>query len=394
MELLRLNALPPKHTQAPYAPGTGRPAPETPPLPHQLPRHTESGVPLGAGLASFLTLGGLTTSSLFTEGHVALTAQQIQEFVKAHAMSRDDARCLASRAMEPGYWTSVCPWLSISTNRPPAPSVDSSMPDVTETLDEYRRCGYGTCEDVFESAHLTHLGSAVFAVHGAGWPMVFSFVYDQFWTLLQAPKLRAFLTSLLGRRYQTTARFLVNYVPATPGASGFPPHIDGGRDGTVTCWVPLTSASPDNGGIYVIERTPASVSAVAEFKTVEAFSNQQMMLLLAHARALPMSPGGFLAWPRDTIHWGGLFRRGPARLALSWEFMGAEHENVDAVLPLALHADRPLPIFEDRLRWICHSLSKTLARDVVVERFLPVVQAILADERMQPRSNKEIGAQP
>lgn len=321
-----------------------------------------------------------------------VTAQQIQDFVKAHAMSRDDTRSLAGRALAPVYWKSVCPWLSISADRPQAIPVDPSIPEITEALDEYRRRGYCACEDVFDVADLTRLGSAVFALHDAGWPMVFSFIYDQLWTLLDAPKLRAFLKSVLGRNYQTTARFVANYVPATPGGSGFPPHIDGGRDHTVTCWVPLTSASPDNGGVYVIERTPASISVVKEFKTLEAFSNQQMMLLLAHARALPMSPGGFLAWPQDTIHWGGLFRRGPPRLALSWEFIAAQHENVDAVLPLALHADRPLPAFEDRLRWVCHSLSKTLGRDLVLERFLPVVRAILADERMQSRSKKEIGA--
>lgn len=323
-----------------------------------------------------------------------LTAEQIQEFVTANAMSSDDVRRLAGQALEPGYWTSACPWLSLSTHRPCATSVNESMPDVTETLDEYRRCGYGVCEDAFEIGDLSSLARAVFAVHGAGWPLVFSFVYDQFWTLLDAPKLRAFLTSVVGRHYQTTARFLVNYVPAMPGGSGFPPHIDGGLDHTVTCWVPLTSASPDNGGIYVIERTPESMSVVTEFKSLEAFNKQQMMLLLAHSRAVPMSPGGFLAWPQDTIHWGGQFRRGTERLALSWEFRGAHHENVDDMLPLALHVDRPLPEFEDRLRWICHSLSKALGRDVVLKRFLPVVRAILADERMQSRSKKEIGVQP
>ena len=323
-----------------------------------------------------------------------LTAEQIQEFVTANAMSRDDASWLAGQALEAGYWRSICPWMSLSTHRPRVNHVDEYMPDVTETLDEYRRCGYGLCEDVFEVDDLTSLARGIFAVQSSGWPMVFAFVYDQFWTLLDAPKFRAFLTSVFGRNYQTTARFLVNYVPATPGGSGFPPHIDGGRDHTATCWVPLTPASPDNGGIYVVERTPDSTSLVTEFKNIEAFNKHQMILLLAHARAVPMSPGGFLAWPQDTIHWGGHFRRGTERLAVSWEFMGAQHENIDDILPLALHVDRPLPEFEDRLRWICYSVSKTLGRDMVVKRFLPVVRAILADERMKSREKKEIGAQP
>ncbi|HKG46749.1 MAG TPA: phytanoyl-CoA dioxygenase family protein [Pyrinomonadaceae bacterium] len=323
-----------------------------------------------------------------------LTAEQIQEFVTANAMSRDDARRLASDALEPGYWTSICPWLSLSTQRPRVSSVKESMTDVTVTLDEYRRCGYGLCEDVFEVDDLNSLARAICAVQSAGWPMVFSFVYDQFWTLLDAPKLRAFLTSVFGPTYQTTARFLVNYVPATAGGSGFPPHIDGGRDHTATCWVPLTPASPDNGGIYVVQRTTESRSVLTEFKNLEAFNKQQMMLLLAHTRAVPMNPGGFVAWPQDTIHWGGQFRRGTERLAISWEFMGAQHENIDDMLPLALHVDQPLPEFENRLRWICHSVSKTLGRDMVLQRFLPVIKTIQADERIKSRSKKAIGAQP
>jgi len=317
---------------------------------------------------------------------MALTAEQIQEFVTANAMPGDDAHRLAGQALDAGYWTSACPWLSVSTHRPGVDFANEPAADVTETLDEYRRCGYGLCENVFESGDLTSLACAIFTLQSAGWPLVFAFVYDQFWTLLDAPKLQAFLTSVVGENYQTTPRFLVNHVPATLGGSGFPPHIDGGRDHTVTCWVPLTTASTDNGCMYVIERTPESMSVVTEFKGLESFNKQQMVLLLAHARAVPMGPGGFLAWPQNTIHWGGQFRRGTERLELSWEFMGVQHENVDDLLSVALHLDRPLPQFEDRLRWICHSLSKTLGRDVVLKRFLPVVRAILADERMQSRS--------
>ena len=318
-----------------------------------------------------------------------LTVQQIQEFVKANAMSQDEATSLASRAMDPGYWRSACPWLSISKHRLRSGSVEPPRTEVAaETLDEYWRSGFSACEDVFKVADMDRLAKGVFAVQNAGWPMAFSFVYDEFWTLLEAPKLRAFLTSILGDHYQPTPRFLVNYVPAMPGGAGFAPHVDGGPDHTVSCWMPLTAASPNNGCVYVIERTPASMNLVTDFKKAETFSNEQMMLLLSHARALPMNPGGFLAWQPDTIHWGGLFRRGPARLAVSWEFMGPQHDNIDAVLPLALLADQPLPAFEDRLRWICQCLPRTVVRDVVLERFLPVVQVILEDQRIQSRSKK------
>ena len=146
-----------------------------------------------------------------------VTAEQIQEFVLANAMSKDDARRLAGQALEAGLLDVSCPRVCpLNTHRPRAISANDSLPDVTETLDEYRRCGYGLCDEAFEIDDLTKLARAVFAVQNAGWPVVFSFIYDQFWTILDAPKLRAFLTSVVGRNYQTTPRFLVNYVPATP----------------------------------------------------------------------------------------------------------------------------------------------------------------------------------
>lgn len=64
--------------------------------------------------------------------------------------------------------------------------------------------------------------------------MVFAFVFDQFWTLLQAPKLERFITEFVGAAYQTTPRFWANYVSPTAGGAGFLPHVDGGDDHPVT----------------------------------------------------------------------------------------------------------------------------------------------------------------
>lgn len=306
-----------------------------------------------------------------------LTTRQIQEFVTAHAISAGDAPSLARRAMDPCYWRSICPALSIGAERGPAADAPRAL-DVGEVLDEYAGSGYCACEQVFPADALRSLTSAVFSVQRAGWPMVFAFVFDQLWTILQAPKLDLFLTAILGPSYQTTARFWVNYVPATPASSGFPPHMDGGRDDTVTCWMPLTPAVPDNGCVYVVERAYASKDVLADFKTAEMFTRRQMSLLLAHARALPLNPGGFLAWPHDTIHWGGMFRCGEPRLALSWEFMPRDAPNLDETLPLALLRAQPLPSLTDRLRWICHSISRFEARDMVLARFTPVLREILA----------------
>lgn len=307
---------------------------------------------------------------------MSMTVEQIREFIRSNAVPLEDARSLAIRATSPDYWRSLCPRMSVSPG-PAHPGNDEVFsPDVIEALDEYSRCGYCACEQVFPTAEIARLAASVFEVQRAGWPLAFSFIYDQFWTILRASKLDAFLTKLLGNRYQTSPRFWVNYVPPKTESSGFPPHVDGGRDHTVTCWVPLTNALPDNGCMYVVEKTPASNKVLAEFNTVNMFTRQQVSLLLAHARALPLPPGGFLAWPHNTVHWGGMFRRGEARLALSWEFMPEAVENIDAQLSLALRREKFLPAFEDRLRWICHSVGRFEGRDMILTRFMPVIHEI------------------
>jgi hypothetical protein len=56
--------------------------------------------------------------------------------------------------------------------------------------------------------------------------------------------------------------------------------------------------------------------------------------------------------------------------------MRAHHETIDAALPLALRHDQPFSASTDRLRWICHTLGKSLPRNLALARFEPVMRRI------------------
>jgi hypothetical protein len=43
---------------------------------------------------------------------------------------------------------------------------------------------------------------------------------------------------------------------------------------------------------------------------MKTFSRGQAFQLMSHTRALPIQPGGFLAWRHDVFHWGGAYWRG------------------------------------------------------------------------------------
>jgi len=156
---------------------------------------------------------------------------------------------LVERAQNPDYWVSLCPAMTIMTNQPETGPLGELDSDLEGAIHDYRTYGHCAVHNAFALGEVEALETAVISVRQAGWPLIFAFVYDMLWRAGRAAKLRAFVSALIGPGYQPTVSFWVNYVPATRGGSGFPPHMDDVRPGrhTVTCWVPLTPVTPDNG---------------------------------------------------------------------------------------------------------------------------------------------------
>jgi hypothetical protein len=314
---------------------------------------------------------------------MSLTFDKLLAFVGQHTALTDiEARSLCEQALRPEFWISLCDWMTISSTRSPVQNDRCINVDIEEAIDDYRNYGHCIVDEAFARSDIECLRSAVTRVHEGGWPMIFAFLYDQFWTLTQSPKLDAFAKALLGLEYQPTISFWVNYVPAQPGSSGFPPHLDDVRPGhhAVTCWIPLTLSTPDNGCVYVVEQNPHAPGAAASL-VGDNVPLKNVLNALLHVRALPAKPGSFLAWPNNTLHWGGMFLRGEARLSLSYHLTGADYDNIDPALRLALIPDQPLPSFEQRLRWVSRSMLRFRARDPLLERFAPLARYLAKTDR-------------
>lgn len=106
-----------------------------------------------------------------------------------------------------------------------------------------------------------------------------------------------------------------------PSPRGWPPHRDRpplgvderGAPRSMTLWVPLTDATPDNGCIYVVP-APLDVQYHNPNATPEVMSLQCV-------RALPAAAGSVLGWSSSLLHWGGIARAGaPGRVSISFEF--------------------------------------------------------------------------
>lgn len=311
-----------------------------------------------------------------------LTLDKVLEVVRAHtALSPDEVREMRERAAAPEYWRSLCDWMSIGTDRGPE-SGDFSSTRLRDAMSDYQQYGHCAMHEAFPSKTVEALRRAVTRVNDAGWPMVFAFLYDQLWLVSQSPTFDRFATALLGARYQPTISFWVNYVPPVRGNSGFPPHFDNVRPGyhSVTCWLPLTPSTVENGCVYVVERDAIGGDTSSLLEPLLPLKQVQKALM--HVRALPANPGSFLAWPHDTLHWGGMFMRGQGRLALSYHLASADFENIDRDLPMALVPGEPLPSFERRLEWVCRSMLRFRGRDPMLERFVAVAQYFAPNERI------------
>ena len=308
------------------------------------------------------------------------TAAELIAFIKECTVTGTEADSLVQRAQDPDYWLSLSPAMTITTDQPEISS-NACHSDLTGAIDDYNTYGHTAIHNVFAVGEIESLGTAVNSVSEAGWPLIFAFVYDGLWNVGRTTKLRAFVSRLIGSEYQPTISFWVNHVPATRGGSGFPPHMDDVWAGhhTVTCWVPLTPVSPDNGCVYVIERNAESPNGSIDLGGAN-LTAAQVLNALPRVRALPAGPGSFLAWPNDTIHWGGMYMRGQqARTALSFHFADRNFENVDPSLSESMLIDRPLPRFEDRLRWVSQSMLRFRGRDPLLERFAPVAHRLIKE---------------
>ena len=312
---------------------------------------------------------------------MATAAEELIAFIRECALTGAEAQTLVERAQDPNYWLSLCPAMTITPHQLETVSTNASNSELAGAINDYRTYGHCAVHNVFALDKIDALATAVTSVGDAGWPLIYAFVYDMFWSVGRATKLRAFVSSLIGSEYQPTVSFWVNHVPATRGGSGFPPHMDDvwPEHHTVTCWVPLTPVTPDNGCVYVIERSSENSGESVDLSDAN-LTAAQVFSALPRVRALPTELGSFLAWPNDTIHWGGMFLRGQqARIALSFHFASADFENVDSSLRESMLIDRPLPRFEDRLRWVCQSMLRFRGRDPLLERFAAVAHRLIGE---------------
>jgi hypothetical protein len=292
-----------------------------------------------------------------------------------------DARLASARS--PDYWRRLAPAVSIASPGSSAPTTSAVMaPAVEEELaDRFGREGYFVTPPLVPVEIVARLRATVRDVMTAGWPAVFAFVYDEFWSVSRLPALANLFSRVLGAGYRQSPFVWLHVVPGYRGAAGWPPHVDNtGRDLRLTVWIALTDATTDTGCMAIVPRHLAPSGDARWFQRASLEIGDVFHVLHA-SRPLPAPAGSVLAWDVGLLHWGAPRQAaGDPRVSLSMELVPST-ASADVLVDTWPCAGAELPSFGDRLGVIASAIALYHANDPRARRFAPLADRLLADKR-------------
>lgn len=207
----------------------------------------------------------------------------------------------------------------------------------SSVLAHLTRHGYFRLPPLIAPKMTDRMSSCVETLRDAGWPAVFSYVYDEFWAVFRTPSLVRLLASHLGTSYFQTAGIWTYRVDPQQRASGWAPHVDSSDDvERLSLWIPLSDATIDNGCMYVIphDRVPSTLPlSYLDWTTISA---QELSALLHNVTPLPANAGSILGWNNRLIHWGGRAKEiaNSPRISIAAEFLHERAKPRRSELPI------------------------------------------------------------
>jgi hypothetical protein len=286
------------------------------------------------------------------------------------ALPENEVESRFQQAIDVRYWQNLSPSMGIvnqhSLDRLECPALSSEQED--SALRDLAKHGYFQMPALVPPAAIAQMRGSVEAVRAAGWPAVFSWVYDEFWAALRtSPLIRFFKRQLGGGYLQSASGTWVHYVDPRVRGSGWVPHVDSTKDeGRMTVWIPLSDVNVRSGCMYVIPEDRVPTTLQTSFGDWTSISRQELEVLLQAVTPLPAAAGSVQGWSHRLIHWGGTatdLASGP-RISLAADFLHEKSTPGNDELPVF---DATLPALPARLRVIGQSIRG-------YEKFEPLMQ--------------------
>lgn len=286
------------------------------------------------------------------------------------------SRC--ADALRPEYWRRLSPELSIQGSCPAEIAEASCLGHerIAALAASVTSDGYFETGPLYSPSVIAGMRVAVESLKDGGWPPVFAFVYDQFWSLLRSPSMSTFLSTVLGLGYRQTAQIWLHYVFPHSGTPGWLPHFDAPhRTNRLTVWIALSDATLDNGCMYVAPRPSVSREFMDAFNENLPVKMEEFKAVLHACRAVPVRSGAAIGWDCDIMHWGSPYVRGKPRIAFSQVFMSAQQSAARDEVP-EWPGDGPLPDFQQRLYVIAEAIKYYRRFEPLLIRYCDLAQRL------------------
>jgi hypothetical protein len=250
-------------------------------------------------------------------------------------------------ACEKRFWTELNPELKLEAEQVgPLFTVDEDRRH--ELWNDLLTDGYFELPPTLPSDQVARMARAMLRLDAEEIPMVFGYVYDEFWNL--SGHLSGLLESLLAPGFRMLPDFWAWCIHPEKNEKGWHPHRDKGFETllpnglprSLSIWVPLTDATTHNGCMYIL---PASRDP--HYLKHEGGNDVSEV---QEVRALPAKAGAVLGWNQCVLHWGSRAtdRADGPRVSFSIEYQRADSPPLNHPL---LDPAKPPP-FEQRLALI------------------------------------------
>jgi hypothetical protein len=271
---------------------------------------------------------------------------------------KDEVKKLFQKAVDFGYWRTLCPELGIMSTKSLDYLQDTplSSEQAAWACAHLERHGYFQIPGIIVQTAVERMYKCVETLRNSGWPPVFSFMYDEFWAIERTPSVINFLNRKLGTGYVQAAGVWTYRVEPQVRASGWSPHVDSRNDEErITLWIPLTDATIGNGCMYVIPRDRVPPNLPTCYLDWTTISKDDLGILLRNVTPLPATAGSVLGWSNSLIHWGGRALESSSfpRISIGVEFMTERATPRSWEKPVY---DLKLPDFATRINAIGQSL--------------------------------------
>ncbi len=168
--------------------------------------------------------------------------QAALQLLRANPLPPEELRQRLSQLRSLAYWRGMNPQLSVQSRSVEANEEVGMMSVIEHLTSRFEKEGYLQADHALPEPLVGRMRECTKNLKRERWPLVFAFVYDEFWRATRTPALVRLLSAILSPRYKQIPKIWTHYV-APDGGSGLRSVMRHSK--MVACtWFPGTQLLP------------------------------------------------------------------------------------------------------------------------------------------------------